>query len=43
VLVLGEPLGWHKLVGGALTIAGVAVMELLGGVMPPKDEPEPGA
>lgn len=42
VLVLGEPLGWHKLVGGALTIAGVAVVQLLGGVMPPKDEPEPG-
>lgn len=42
VLVLGEPLGWHKLVGGALTVAGVAVVQLLGGVVPPKDEPEPG-
>ncbi|MCR6633018.1 MAG: EamA family transporter [Magnetospirillum sp.] len=43
VLALGEPLGWHKLVGGALTIAGVAAVELVGGVMPPKEEPEPGA
>lgn len=43
VAVLGEPLGWHKLVGGALTIAGVAVVQLVGGVVPPKDEPEPGA
>lgn len=42
VLVLGEPLGWHKLVGGALTVAGVAVVQLIGGVVPPKDEPEPG-
>ena len=43
VAVLGEPLGWHKLIGGALTIAGVAVVQLVGGVVPPKDEPEPGA
>ncbi|MGE5476357.1 MAG: DMT family transporter [Bacteroidales bacterium] len=43
VVGLGEPLGWHKLVGGALTITGVAVMELIGGVVPPKEEPEPGA
>lgn len=43
VLVLGEALTWHKLVGGAITIAGVAVMQLIGGVQPPKDEPEPGS
>ncbi|MBC7953539.1 MAG: EamA family transporter [Rhodospirillaceae bacterium] len=43
VLLLGEPLSWHKLVGGAITIAGVAVVQLIGGVQPPKDEPEPGA
>lgn len=43
VTVLGEMLTWQKLVGGALTIAGVAVVQLIGGVMPPKDEPEPGA
>lgn len=42
VAVLGEPLGWHKLVGGALTIAGVAVVQLIGGVTPCKNEPEPG-
>lgn len=43
VTVLGEPLTWQKLVGGALTIAGVAVVQLIGGILPPKDEPEPGA
>lgn len=43
VTVLGEVLTWQKLVGGALTIAGVAVVQLIGGVVPPKDEPEPGA
>lgn len=43
VLVLGEPLGWHKLAGGAITIAGVAVVQLIGGVRPPPEEPEPGA
>lgn len=43
VLVLGEPLSWHKLVGGALTLAGVAVVQLVGGVRPPPEEPEPGA
>lgn len=42
VTLLGEPLGWHKLAGGALTIAGVAVVQLIGGVVPCKDEPEPG-
>ncbi|HTH18146.1 MAG TPA: EamA family transporter [Magnetospirillum sp.] len=42
VLVLGESLTWHKLVGGALTIAGVAAVQLVGGMVPPKDEPEPG-
>jgi O-acetylserine/cysteine efflux transporter len=41
VLLLGEPLTWQKLVGGAITIAGVAVVELIGGVQP--SEPEPGA
>lgn len=43
VTVLGETLTWQKLVGGALTIAGVAVVQLIGGTLPPKDEPEPGA
>lgn len=43
VLVLGETLTWQKLAGGALTIVGVAMVQLIGGVMPPKDEPEPGA
>ncbi|MGE5475961.1 MAG: DMT family transporter [Bacteroidales bacterium] len=43
VTVLGEVLTWQKLAGGALTIAGVAVVQLIGGVLPPKDEPEPGA
>ena len=43
VLVLGETLTWQKLAGGALTIVGVALVQLIGGVMPPKDEPEPGA
>jgi O-acetylserine/cysteine efflux transporter len=28
VLVLGEPLGWHKLVGGTLTVLGVAVIQI---------------
>ncbi len=28
VLALGEPLSWQKLVGGALTLAGVAVIQL---------------
>lgn len=43
VLLLGEPLSWHKLVGGGITIAGVAVVQLIGGVQPPAAEPEPGA
>lgn len=43
VLILGEPPTWQKLVGGAITIAGVAVVQLIGGVQPPRDEPEPGA
>jgi O-acetylserine/cysteine efflux transporter len=29
VTILGEPLGWHKVVGGLLTILGVAVIQLL--------------
>ncbi len=28
VLLLGEPLGWHKLAGGALTLVGVAVIQI---------------
>lgn len=43
VIVLGEVLSWQKLVGGALTVAGVAAVQLIGGMLPPKDEPEPGA
>jgi O-acetylserine/cysteine efflux transporter len=27
VLMLGEPLGWHRVVGGALTVLGVAVIQ----------------
>lgn len=43
VLILGEPLTWHKLVGGALTVLGVAVVELLPGrEIHRPDEPEPG-
>ncbi|MBI3444851.1 MAG: EamA family transporter [Magnetospirillum sp.] len=43
VFLLGEPLTWHKLVGGALTVLGVAVVQLLPGrnVHLP-EEPEPG-
>ena len=43
VLLLDEPLTWHKLVGGALTVLGVAVVQLLPGrsVHLP-EEPEPG-
>ncbi|HLO76653.1 MAG TPA: EamA family transporter [Magnetospirillum sp.] len=43
VILLGETLTWQKLAGGALTIAGVAVVQLIGGLMPPKEDPEPGA
>ncbi|WP_096703538.1 EamA family transporter [Magnetospirillum sp. 15-1] len=43
VLLLGEPLTWHKLVGGTLTVLGVAVVELLPGrAIHRPDEPEPG-
>lgn len=42
VLVLGETLTWQKLVGGAITICGVAVVLFLGGVRQPSAEPEPG-
>ena len=42
VLVLGEALTWQKLVGGALTVAGVAVVQFLGGTRQPPAEPEPG-
>ncbi|MBX9635788.1 MAG: EamA family transporter, partial [Magnetospirillum sp.] len=42
VMLLGEPLSWQKLVGGAITIAGVAVVQLIGGSLPPAEEPEPG-
>lgn len=43
VLILGEPLTWHKLVGGTLTVLGVAVVELLPGrEIHRPDEPEPG-
>ena len=28
VLILGDPLGWHKLLGGGLTILGVAIIQL---------------
>jgi O-acetylserine/cysteine efflux transporter len=38
VMVLGEPLGWHKLVGGALTIAGVAIVQFRPSPAP-KDQP----
>ena len=31
VTMLGEPLTWQKLVGGAITIAGVAAVQLVGG------------
>lgn len=43
VLGLGEALTWQKLVGGAVIIAGVAVVQFMGGVRPPPAEPEPGA
>jgi O-acetylserine/cysteine efflux transporter len=43
VLLLGEPLTWQKLVGGALTVLGVAAVELLPGrAIHRPDEPEPG-
>lgn len=31
VMIMDDPLGWHKLAGGALTIAGVAVVQIWGG------------
>lgn len=42
VLVLGETLTWQKLVGGAITILGVAVVQFVGGIRQPPAEPEPG-
>lgn len=43
VLLLGEMLTWQKLAGGALTVLGVAVVELLPGrAIHRADEPEPG-
>lgn len=42
VLILGEALTWQKLVGGAITIIGVAVVQFLGGNHQPPAEPEPG-
>lgn len=42
VLVLGETLTWQKVVGGAITIIGVAVVQFLGGNKQPPAEPEPG-
>jgi O-acetylserine/cysteine efflux transporter len=42
VLALGEPLTWHKLVGGAITIGGVAALQLLGRPRPLADPLEPG-
>jgi O-acetylserine/cysteine efflux transporter len=44
VLMLGEPLTWHKVVGGTLTVLGVAAVELLPGrAIHRPDEPEPGS
>lgn len=37
VLILGEPLSWQKLAGGAITIAGVAVVQLIGGRNTPRE------
>ncbi|CAA7628053.1 Permease of the drug/metabolite transporter superfamily [Candidatus Terasakiella magnetica] len=43
VLLLGEPLTWHKLVGGILTVGGVGIIQLLPGrSITPIEEPEPG-
>lgn len=28
VVVLGEPLGWHKVIGGLITLAGVAIIQI---------------
>ncbi len=43
VMLLGEPLTWHKMVGGALTVLGVAVVQLLPGpTVHVAEEPEPG-
>lgn len=42
VVLLGEALSWQKLVGGALTLVGVAVVLFLGGPRQPPAEPEPG-
>jgi O-acetylserine/cysteine efflux transporter len=41
VLMLGEVLTWQKVVGGLITIAGVAAVQFAGGRSPPKAEPEP--
>lgn len=43
VLVLGEALTWQKMVGGAITIVGVALVLFLGGTNQPAAEPEPGS
>jgi O-acetylserine/cysteine efflux transporter len=44
VLLLGEPATWQKLVGGTLTVLGVAIIQLMpGDSLVTPDEPEPGA
>ncbi|MGE5547197.1 MAG: DMT family transporter [Solirubrobacterales bacterium] len=43
VTMLGETLTWQKLVGGAITIAGVAAVQFAGRKPPPGAEAEPGA
>lgn len=45
VLMLGEDLTWQKVVGGLVTVAGVAVVQFAGGRRPPVAEsgPERGA
>ncbi|MEW5727785.1 MAG: EamA family transporter [Pseudomonadota bacterium] len=44
VLMLGEVLTWQKVVGGLVTIAGVAVVQFAGGrpAPVPPEQPEPG-
>lgn len=45
VLMLGEVLSWQKVVGGLVTVAGVAVVQFATNRPPPvpPEEPEPGA
>lgn len=42
ITLLGEPLSWQKVVGGTVTLAGVAVIQMLGSNRPSRGKPESG-